>query len=227
MSDTQIRKGRGCFFYGCLVSGVLFIVCALGLYFGAQYVINRMVESYTVATPTPVPQVQATPEEVKAVQDRFRNFAEALRAGSAVEPLVLSERDLNLLINNARDLAQFTNHIHVAIEGRKLKGTMSLPLDSFGLRRLRGRYFNGVAELKASLSNGVLMVTLDALEVNGKPLPEQVMNGFRGQNLAKDVYRDEKSLQVLRRIETIEVDDGRILVKPYPVGQQPPAGQQP
>lgn len=214
MSDTHVRRGRGCFFYGCLITAVLFIVCALGLYFGARLLVNRWIETYTVTTPVPVRQVEGTPEEIKAVQDRFKRFAEAIRSGQPIEPLVLSEKDLNLLINNVPDLAQFKNHIYVAIEGRKLQGTMSLPLDSLGLSQLKGRYFNGVAELKASLQDGVLLVTLDRLEVNGEPLPEHIMAGIRSQNLAKDVYKDERSLEVLRKLDTIEVDDGRVLVKP-------------
>jgi len=221
MSDTQVRKGRGCFFYGCLTTVVLFLVCALGLYFGARLMLNRMVEKYTVTTPVPVRQVDGTPEEIKAVQDRFKSFAEAIRARRPAEPLVLSEKDLNLLINNTADLAQFRNHLYVAIEGRKLRGTMSLPLDivRLGFSKLKGRYFNGVAELKASLESGVLLVTLDTLEVNGEPLPEQIMAGIRSQNLARDVYKDQKSLEVLRQLETIEVDDGRVLVKPRVAGQ--------
>lgn len=216
MQTTPVRQGRGCFFYGCLVSVALFIVCAVGLYFGTQLLLNRMIEKYTVSTPVPVRQVEGTPEEVQAVQQRFKGFAEAIRAGQPAEPLVLSEKDLNLLINHTSDLAQFKNHLYVAIEGRRLKGTMSLPLDFLGLSRLRGRYFNGVAEIKASLENGLLMVTLDALEVNGEPLPDHLMTAFRQQNLARDVYKDERSMQFLRRLERVEVDDGRILVRPRP-----------
>ena len=218
MSDTHVRKGRGCFFYGCLTTVVLFLVCALGLYFGARLMLNRAIEKYTVTTPVPVRQVEGTPEEIKAVQDRFKGFAEAIRSKGPAEPLVLSEKDLNLLINNVAELEQFKNHLYVAIEGRKLRGTMSLPLDSLGFSKLQGRYFNGVAELKASLENGVLQVTLDTLEVNGEPLPEHLMAGVRGQNLARDVYKDQKSLEVLRQLETIEVDDGRVLVKPRATG---------
>ena len=37
---------------------------------------------------------------------------------------------------------------------------------------VRGRYLNGEADLKASLKDGVLIVTLDSLEVNGQKVPE-------------------------------------------------------
>jgi len=218
MSEAQAGKGRGCFFYGCLTLVILFVVGAIGLYFGTRYAINRMVAQYTSATSMPVPRVEGTPEEIQGVQDRFRAFADALRSGQPAEALSLSEKDLNLLINNVRDAAQFKDAIHVGIVSNRLKGTLSLPMENLGLgwRSLRGRYFNGVAELKASLQNGVFMVNLDALEVNGKPVPEQIMAGIRSQNLAKDLYKDAQSVELLRKIETIVVDDGRVLVKPAP-----------
>ncbi|MBE7499647.1 MAG: hypothetical protein HS113_04945 [Verrucomicrobiales bacterium] len=213
MPDASAGKGRGCFFYGCLTLLVLFLVCAVALYFGLRYAVSRMIAQYTAATPVAVPRVEGTPEEVQAVQARFLRFSDAIRAGQPTDPLVLSEKDLNLLIQHTRELEQHKDHLHVAIEGRRLRGTVSLPLEQLGWSRLKGRYFNGVAELKASLENGVLLVTLDALEVNGKPVPEQMMLGIRGQNLARDVYKDARSMELLKRLERIEVDDGRVLVR--------------
>lgn len=218
MSDTQTSgKGRGCFFYGCLTLVIVCLVGAIGLYFGTRYAINKLVSQYTAAAPMDIPKVEGTAEEIQGVKDRFNKFAEALKGGQPagpVEALSLSEKDLNLLINNAPDVAQFRNAIHVAIVDKKLRGTLSLPLESLGWKSLRGRYFNGVADLKASLQDGVLFVTLDALEVNGKAVPEQAMAGIRSQNLAKDLYKDARSIEVLKKLETILVEDGRVLVKP-------------
>jgi len=98
--------------------------------------------------------------------------------------------------------------------GNKLRGTLSLPLESLGLRQLKNRYLNGVAEVKASLENGILLVTLDALEVNGRPVPERVMAGIRTQNLVKDLYKDAASVELLKKLEALVVEDGRLLIKP-------------
>ena len=54
----------------------------------------------------------------------------------------------------------------------------------------RGRYLNGEADLKASLEDGVLIVTLASFEVNGKKAPEEFMTEVREQNVAKDFYKD-------------------------------------
>jgi hypothetical protein len=215
MSDTQApRNSRGCLFYGCLTLVAVFLVCALGLYFGVRHMYNRVVNQYTSATPMAVPRVEGTPEEIKDVQARFKTFIDSLKTGQGAQPLALAEKELNLLINHTPQLGAFSTNLHVAIEGRKLRGTLSLPLDGIGFKKLKGRYFNGVAELKASLDSGGLLVTLDSLEVNGTPLPEQFMAGMRQQNLAKDLYKDTQSMETLRKLEVIEVGDGRLVIKP-------------
>lgn len=221
MAETQTGKGRGCFFYGCLTLVVLLVVGAFGLYFGTRYALNRLVTRYTSPTPMPVPRVEATAEEIRSVQERFGEFADALKAGRPTAPLSLSERELNLLIAHAPQAGEFKDHVHVAIVGDKLRGTLSLPLERLGLgwRVLRGRYLNGVAEVKASLDNGILLVTLDALEVNGQRVPEQAMIGIRSQNLAKDLYKDAASIELLKKLQAIVVADGRVLIQP----RAPPA----
>ncbi len=218
MSNAPSGKGRGCFFYGCLTLVILLVVGSLGLYFGTRYLIQRWVVQYTSPTPMTLPRVEGTPEAISAVQDRFKAFAEALKAGRPVEPLSLSERELNLLINHAPQARDLKDHLHVAIVDNKLRGTLSLPLDNLGFRSLKGRYLNGVAEIKPTLENGVLLVTLETFEVAGRRLPEQAMAALRTQNLAKDLYKETATVELLKKLESVVVADGRLLVRPRTTG---------
>ena len=40
------------------------------------------------------------------------------------------------------------------------------------------------------------------------------MAGLRNQNLAKDIYSDPKSAETLRKIDTLEVKEDKIVIKP-------------
>ena len=228
MSEAHPGKGRGCFFYGCLTVTVLAVVLAVGLYFAVRTGLHYVRDHYTAPAPMAVPRVESTAEEIQGVKQRFQTFTDALKAGTLSDALSLSERDLNLLIRHGQDTAPFKDAIHIEIVSNKLKSTLSLPLDTLGFRPLgwdvfRGRYLNGVAEIKASLAQGVFIVTLDSLEVNGTRVPEPAMANLRSQNLAKDLYKDAQSLELLRRLESIEVRDGQVLVKPAPVAAEAPA----
>src|SRR3954470_24816599 len=91
--DELRPRQRGCFFYGCVIASVLIVLLILALAAGAYLVyraINRTVEEYTSTTPRELPKLQISEEERKNAVDRFKAFKEAVKEGTATEPLVLT-----------------------------------------------------------------------------------------------------------------------------------------
>jgi hypothetical protein len=216
----QPPRQRGCFFYGCIIASVLvvlmLVLLGVGSYFLYRFV-AQAVEQYTATAPRDLPKVEMPADRRESLKKRAEEFAKAVEKGKAVEPLVLTGDDLNALIEEEPDLAQLKGKIYLKIEGDELKGQVSLPLEKFsempGLGLLKGRYLNGEANLKASLINGVLIVTLDSLEVNGQRVPENAMANIRQENLAKDAYKNPKHAEVLRKLESLEIKDGKLIIK--------------
>jgi len=215
MSDEPIRKRRGCCFYGCVGLFVLGLVAGVGLYLGARYVLDQAMK-LTDPAPLALPKVETSPGLAASLQERVKAFGKALDSGATPEPLVLTEQELNVLIASAPELADLKNKVYVSLGGDEIKGQVSLPLDGLPFSRLRGRYLNGAATFKTTLENGVLIVTLDSLQVKGQQLPKEVLTQFQQDNLAKDLYRDPQTAQTMRRLEKIEVKDGRITVRVKP-----------
>lgn len=210
-------RQRGCFFYGCIIASVLALLVATMLAMLAYFAyrgFNQLVDQYTATAPRELPTSEMAPEERQAIKDRVAAFGKAVEAGAPTEPLELTSDDLNALI---AENAKLKGKIHVKIEGKEIKGQISYPLDDFAkvplLGMLKGRYLNGEAALKASLEDGVLFVTLDSFEVNGKSPPENVLTNLRQQNLAKDAFDDPKAAATLRKLESLEVKDGKIIIK--------------
>jgi len=224
-------RGRGCFFYGCVFASVLSLlaVIALGVtaFIGYRFV-NRFVTEWTATTPVELPKVQISEDQRRSVRERVEAFRKAVNEGTATEPLALSGDDLNALIEENPNLK---GTVYARIEGDKLKAQVSIPLDRFKIGMVRGRYLNGEAELKASLSSGFLVVNMDTLEVNGKRPPEKFLEGLRKQNLAKDAYDNPKNAEMLSRFESMTIKDGKIILTPRrreanptgPAGARPPA----
>jgi hypothetical protein len=211
--QPEFPRQRGCFFYGCIIASIMamlfLILMAVGAFFGYRFV-SKLVDEYTSTTPRELPKVEMTPEQRQTVKDRLEAFRKAVEAGSPTEPLVLTGDDLNALIDDDADIK---GKIYVKIVGDQVKGEVSIPLERIGLSMVKGRYLNGEADLKASLSDGVLIVTLDSIEVNGQKPPENVMQGIRKENLAKDAYKDEKNASLMRKLESLEIKDGKIILK--------------
>jgi hypothetical protein len=219
-----VPRQRGCFFYGCIIASVLALLVAILVAIGGYLLyrgLNQLVDQYTATTPLELPKVELPPEKRQVLKDRVESFRKAVEKGTPTEPLELTGDDLNALIEEQPDLK---GKIYVKIDGEKIKGQVSIPLEKIGLPMFKGRYLNGEADLKASLKEGVLIVTLDAIEVNGKRPPDQMMNEMRQKNLAEDAYKDTKNAEMLRKVESLEVKDGKIILRVRAKGDASPGG---
>lgn len=214
MSDEPVKKGRGCFFYGCLTLVVVVVLALLGMFFGTRYVINQAVQRYTEPAPIVLPKVDISAAEAAAVQERFKAFRTAIENGKPAEVLTLTEKELNALIAGSPDFAMLKDKVYLSIDQDQIKGQISFPLDQFPIGKVKGRYLNGTAGFGVSLDNGILLVTLQSLEVKGEPVPDQFMMQMRQQNLAQNAYKEVKTAEILKKLQSIEVRDGRIVVKP-------------
>jgi len=213
-TPAPARKGRGCFFYGCLTSVVLLLLAGLLIFLGVRFVRNK-INAYTDAQPLKMPKVEMTDAEFQILQQRMKAFAAALEQGKPLEPLSLNERDLNALIGLSPNTKELADKVHVSLNGKEVKGMVSIPLSGLGWLG-KGRYLNGDATFKVSLENGVLIVTAQEIRVKGVPIPESFMGALRRENLAKEAYKDPQNAETIRKFESIQVEDSQVTVKARP-----------
>jgi hypothetical protein len=213
--DVEPPRQRGCLFYGCLISAILavLLLIALGLLFFFVYRwFGGIVNEYTATAPRILPTAQVPADERRSIRERVDRFHTALDNHEAVESLVLSSDDINVLIENRPELK---GKFYITVVDDKLKAKVSLPLNDFPTFGLtQGRYLNGEAEIKAFLRDGIVVVTLQSLEVDGKQVPERFMAGLRSQNLARDIHNNEKIMRELQNVDSIEIQDGHLIIKP-------------
>lgn len=202
------KSGCGCWVWGCLtvllVGGlVLGITGYLAYRWGAE---QR--DKYFSTTPAELPVVEYEEDKFTALETRVEDFKTSLNTDQPTEDLVLSEDDINALINGNEDLR---GKIYVELEEGQIKGDVSFPTD--GIPFLGGRYFNASASLEASIVNGNLIVNMTDAEVKGEQVPAEVMTELKRENLAKDLFRDPESQKALSRIDSIEIQEGQITLR--------------
>lgn len=211
----QKPKGRGCFFYGCLTMVVLFLVVTIGGYFAVRAAVNSFVAKYTDTTPMELPKVELSKAEMEELDKRLATFKEGVEADKTVPALVLSADEINALIQRNEGMK---NKVSIGFEDDQVKGKISLPLGELNApiigRWLKGRYLNGTAGLKPTLQNGVLIVTLQSVEVNGQTIPADILASLKNRNLAEGFYSDPKTADVMSRLAGIEIKDGKVTIKP-------------
>ena len=212
------KKKHGCFFWGCITSVilaiVLMIVVGVSVYIGYRYLIDTA-KKYTDTVAAPMPVVAMPEPQRVELRKKVEDFGKGLEARTATEPIVLTADDLNALID---ENPMLKGKAHVDIVGDKVTAKISFPLSDLKLpvRELDGRYLNGSAILRVSLKDGVLDVRADSVEVKGEPLPPNIMDALKSQNLTEKSLDDPKARAAAYKIESIVVKDGKIIVTPRP-----------
>ena len=202
-----------CILVGCIVLVVLAIVGAIASYFGIKKGLNYVVQEYTETAPRELPKLAGSASEIQDVCNRVDAFKNAFEENKLVQPLILSERDINLLINNYSDWKELAGKVNISLIGETIKGEVSIPLEEMG-KIAEGRYLNGTAVIRIELEAQRLVVFIDSLEIRGKMVPDAFMEGFRSQNLAKDVNNDPELSKLIKKLESIKVEDGKLFIIP-------------
>lgn len=202
------KKGRGCFFYGCItlvVAGV--IVTALlvgGAYFGIQKVKDTIINEYTSTQGVKLPAVTLPEQETEALKARIDSFVQ-----NPSTPLTITVRELNGLIAADPNFAEIQGRVYLSTVGDHFRGEISYPLDEFGVE---GRYFNGFAEFSVNVSNGALFVQLQKISVNDASPPDAFMDSLQRENLAKDFKPTPEQTRILAAISNISVKGDSIVI---------------
>jgi hypothetical protein len=214
-NEANPRRKRGCFFYGCITLIVAMLVLAVAGIVMFRYV-QRKVQDYADTKAMPIEKGDASPEKLNAIQKRIDAFKEAVATQSTAQELALSADEINTLLAAQPDLQRLSDRLSTFIEGDQLKAKLAWPLDDIGFK---GRYFNGTATLKVSANRGDLDLHIDDVQTQtGKALPGAVLENLRKHDFADDLQRDAQTAAALRMLDSVEVKDGRVIIRSKPGG---------
>jgi hypothetical protein len=136
--------------------------------------------------------------------------AKSVPKPTAGEPAVLrlTATDLNTLVTRHPELK---DRLFLRIEDGIVSGDFSLPLDDW-LPGGQGRFFNGSGSFDVRLQDDVLEVNLVDAKVGDQPLPAALLSEIRKRNLAIEFQKDSRVRRVLKRYESITVQDDRLVL---------------
>ncbi len=218
-SPVPAKPRRGCFFYGCitgLILLVIVVVAGVAGYYALKKKLTSWVDNYTDTQPMTLPTVSLSRDDLDKLNARFGTFKDSVRSNQPTAPLVLTSDDLNGMLAESPDAKQSKGKLYVTLDGSKVKGDISLPLDDLGttMTMFKGRYLNGSGTFNVSLHDGVLFVAPDMITVKGKPLPDAFMQGLRNANLAQGVTNNPDAMVILNKLKEIEIKDSKLIVVP-------------
>jgi hypothetical protein len=216
MNDSgEQPQPRGCLFRGCMIAAVLALVLALLGYLTVRTIANRVnafIAENTDAQPMEFPKSDVAADELQALEERVTAFNTA--TGTNAPALRLTGRELNALLADSAEMQHMKNWFYVALDGDQIKGRVSLPLESqfkVPLLHFKGRYLNGAGTFPVAVSNQMLFVGIQTLEVKGKPLPEKFMKRLQEINFAEN-FNNSTNRAAIANYGSVTVKDGVMVI---------------
>lgn len=203
------KKGRGCFFYGCITLIVVTVLVVGVTVGGAYYGVKKIVQQYTDDKPMPIPVVEAPAAELAQLQSKIEAFETASKNGLPTPALVLTDHDINALIGSDERFKEIRGKTSITIKDGKISGMISIPLEELGFK---GRFINGSATFALSKSRSGPELYIEEMTVAGQAPPEQFMHELRKQNLLETVRREPENRELVEHLERIDVGANSITI---------------
>ena len=211
------RKSLGCFARGCLTLLIFAIVLAIagfaGLYWGLHRNSALFYGSYWLAktrslaeAPAPVPEFNASDQQIQVVQERWQEFEQKTRAGQSAE-IELSADDINALIATSDDLRR---KVFVSIDRDQLRFQVSVPIGGFFGRP--GYYFNGDVIIELEGAQSLDGPRVRRIAINGEQVPTDSLNWKYGSRQLREYLSEQGNAY---EIGTIEIRDGKVIVRSH------------
>ena len=209
------REGLGCFGRCCLTLSIFAIVLAIagfaGLYWGLHRNSALFYGSYWLAktqslaqAPTPVPEFNASDQQIQLVQERWQDFEQKTRAGQAAE-IELSADDINALIATSEDLR---GKVFASIDGNLLRLQASVPIGGFLGRP--GYYFNGNVIIELEGVQSFDGPRFRRITINDEKVPTDFLGWKYRYRQLREYLADQGNAY---EIGTMEIRDGKVILR--------------
>lgn len=210
IQPAPVRKKRRWWLYALIVLGCL-VVLGVGLVVAILGYINSLVTKYTDSQPKALVQVEASPGKQEELKNKWTAFQQSVTAGRSTRPFKLSADDLNVFLANIPNLR---DRLRFVINGDKLQGDFTVPLDETRQAKLKGRYLNGRVSFNFKFEEGFLSLNVADLEANGHPAPRWLLSKVQKENFLKSLDHSQDFMDFMQRIESVEISDGYVVVTP-------------
>jgi hypothetical protein len=211
---AEAKKGRGCFFYGCVTLIILAILAVAAIFFGIRFGLKYVRDNYTSSKPVAVAPTTLSAAEATRVTQRVDDFKKLLQSAAPPPPLELTGDELDYVLRNSPQNG-LKDHVHLTITNDRIHAQLSLPLDMYGPTWF-GRFFNGDADLAVGLRNNAVSFQLQHATVNGKPVPSQALAKMN-QGMEWRPEPNDPNAAIVTNLDRIEVKDDKIVL--YPKGK--------
>jgi hypothetical protein len=158
------------------------------------------------AAPTPVPEFNASDQQIQRVRERWQDFEQKTRAGQAAE-IELSADDINALIATTEDVR---GKLFASIDGNQLHLQTSVPIGGFLGKP--GYYFNGDLIIELNGVQSLDSPRFSRITINGQQVPTDFLDWKYRSRQLREYLVDQRNAY---DIGTIEIRDGKVILRSH------------
>lgn len=195
--DRGSGKRRGC--YGCLV--FLALVCAL-IGGGAYYVYNKVLDVILEDAPLVWPSLDLSTAEIDGARHKLRKVIDIGKGGGSPGVVAFSDRELNAL---CASFDRCKDRIFFTLFEDEIKVEFSVPY--------RGCFLNGRLQGTIKAEEGAVRIGLHYGQVGAYVFSQEILQRTAAF-LEEECGKSPEVQEFLKTVHTVEITDGRILVKP-------------
>lgn len=157
----------------------------------------------------PIKPVELSQQETKVLEEKISDLEPEPEYQPGSKEIVITERELNGLINSNTDLGDklkltlVTGEVHARIETDMEKG---VPV-------VGGKKLKAKARFLVKSEAGAPSLVLDDLSVWGVSLPNDWLAGMKGKDLLSEIFGSGGVGGGLAGIEELRVERGRIVIR--------------
>jgi hypothetical protein len=218
------KKSYGCLGYGCLIAISLIILVGASLAWLITSSIRSSVETYTAKDPVEIISPVMSSAAAVSLQGKLADLSRMSSDPSVGGEFLFTSEELSALVM----LSPFSRKLTVSTAGDSILAQFSFRMSDVGnwqtARWLVGgyldRYVNGSADANVLIENGVTMVTLRALTLNGRKFEDAALKGASkwvsgalDSAMGAAAQDDAVKASLLGRVERVWIVDGVVHVR--------------
>ncbi len=194
---------------GCF--GVLCIIALIGLGYVGFRAVNFFADMLLEEEPLAIAAVEATPEDIEAVQQKVTQWLESAQDDG--DPLELDARELNIYLQYDEELQEVFEGFHIEIDGDVVTAQISIKIPF----PTKARYFNAEFTGNIGIENGVLDLDIHEGRFGSKDFFDDMFEeseyGFSQEMMIQEMFSNNPEFESqFRQVESLKVEDGKVRI---------------
>jgi hypothetical protein len=209
----------GCFAKGCLTVLIVGFIMIAGIIAGTWYLYVKTVDNLTSPAPADVHIEPPSESQFQTAENSMARLRKAI-ANNEETTVEFTAADLNALFARDPDFREWRGRIRIEISDSTMTITLSAPLNSIPLPRIKNRWFNGTARFSFTYQSGTFSFDIESAEAGGHHVPGVFLstsatssfNESMNRSFRDELRNNDRGSEFWNHVKTMSLEGDKLVV---------------